>query len=154
MAGLVAVADLDADADGFGELGDGDPVEAVGEEVAGLELFVGADCDLVGVGVDVEDVERVGAGDAEALALAYGEAVDARVMADDFAGGGDELAGGVGEVFALLVEVGLEEGVVVAAGDEADLLRVGLLGEVEAVRRRPSRGRRASASRRAGRGCG
>ena len=37
-----------------------------------------------------------------------------------------------GMVFALLVEVGLEEGVVVAAGDEADLLRVGLLGDGEA----------------------
>src|SRR5271170_1224335 len=49
-------------------------------------------------------------------------------MADDFAGGGDELAGGVGEVFSLFVEVGLEEGVVVAAGDETDLLGVGLLG--------------------------
>ena len=128
----VAMADLDADADGFGELGDGDPVEAVGEEVAGEEIFVGAYGDLVGVGVDVEDVERVGAGEAEALALADGEALDAFVVADDFAGGGDEFAGGVGEVFALLVEVGLEEGVVVAAGDEADLLRVGLRGYGEA----------------------
>src|ERR1700677_3837343 len=96
-----AMADLDADADGFGQLGDGDPVEAVGEEVAGEEVFVGADGDLVGVGVDGEDVERVGAGEAEALALADGEALDAFVMADDLAGGGDELAGGVGEVFAL-----------------------------------------------------
>ena len=71
-------------------------------------------------------------GEAEALALAYGEALDAFVVADDFAGGGDEFAGGVGEVLVLLVEVGLEEGVVVAAGDEADLLRVGLGGDVEA----------------------
>ncbi len=54
------------------------------------------------------------------------------MVADDFAGGGDEFAGGVGEGFALLVEVGAEEGVVVAAGDEADLLRVGLGGHVEA----------------------
>ena len=37
-----------------------------------------------------------------------------------------------GTVFALLVEVGAEEGVVVAAGDEADLLGVGLGGYVEA----------------------
>ena len=61
--GGVAVADLDADADGFafGEVGDGDPVEAVGVEVAGEEVFVGAYGDLVGVGVDGEDVERVGA---------------------------------------------------------------------------------------------
>ena len=54
------------------------------------------------------------------------------MVADDLAGGGDELAGGVGHCFVLLVEVGLEEGVVVAAGDEADLLRVGLVGDGEA----------------------
>src|SRR5882762_9791169 len=40
----VAMADLRADADGFafGEAGDGDPVESVGEEVAGEEICVGA----------------------------------------------------------------------------------------------------------------
>ncbi len=66
------------------------------------------------------------------LALTHCEAMDAGVTADDFAGGGDQLAGGVRELLALFVEVGLEEGVVVAAGDEADLLRVGLGGYVEA----------------------
>src|SRR5712672_3099515 len=54
--GGVAVADLGADSYGFafGEAGDGDPVEAVGEEVAGEEIFVGAYGDLVGVGMDGE----------------------------------------------------------------------------------------------------
>ena len=61
------------------------------------QVVVGAYGDLVGVGVDVEDVEGVGRGEAEALALADGEAVDAGVVAEDFAGGGDELAGGVGQ---------------------------------------------------------
>jgi hypothetical protein len=60
--GLVAMADLDADADGLGELGDGDPVEAVGAELAGHEVFVGADGDLVGVGVDVRG-RRAGSGE-------------------------------------------------------------------------------------------
>ena len=50
------------------------------------------------------------------------------MVADDLAGGGDELAGGVGHGFVLFVEVDLEEGVVVAAGDETYLLRVGLGG--------------------------
>ena len=56
------MADLGADADGFafGEAGDGDPVEAVGEEVAGEEVFVGSYGDLVGVRVDVQDIERIG----------------------------------------------------------------------------------------------
>ena len=51
----VAVADLDVYADAFAgfEVGDGDPVEAVGGEVAGHQVGVGAYGDLMGVGVDV-----------------------------------------------------------------------------------------------------
>ena len=80
-SGDVTVADLNGDAKlfAFVEIGDGDPVEAVGVEVAREEIFVGAYGDLVGVGVDVEDVEGGGRSDAEALALAYGEALDALV---------------------------------------------------------------------------
>src|SRR5271170_3054720 len=45
----VAMADLGEDADGFafGETGDRDPVESVGEEIAREEVFVGADGHLV-----------------------------------------------------------------------------------------------------------
>ncbi len=82
----MAVADLDGDADGLGGLGDGDPVQAVGREPCGEELVVGAHFYLVGVGVNLKDIERVWTADAEALALAYGEAVDAFVVAED--GGG------------------------------------------------------------------
>src|SRR5580692_10224661 len=81
------------------------------------------------VGVDGEDVERVGRCETKALALAYGEALDSLMAADDLAGSGDQFAGGVGELFILLIEVGLEKAVVVAAGDEAYLLRVGLGGD-------------------------
>ncbi len=51
----MAVTDLDvyADAFAFGKIWDGDPVEAVGGEVAGHEVGVGAYGDLMGVGVDV-----------------------------------------------------------------------------------------------------
>jgi hypothetical protein len=58
--------------------------------------------------------------------------VDAGVAAEHFAIGGDELAGAVGQGFALLVEIGLEEGLVVPAGDETYLLGVGLGGDFEA----------------------
>ena len=129
----VTMSNLDGDAEFFAlvEIGDGDPVEAVGVEVAREEIVVGAYGDLVGVWVDGQDVEWVGRGQAETLALAYGEALDALVVADDFAGGGDEFACGVGEGLMLLFEVGLEEGVVVATGDKADFLGVGLGGYVE-----------------------
>jgi hypothetical protein len=58
-------------------------------------------------------------------------ALDAVVVADDLAGRSDELAGGIREGFVLLVEVGFEEGAVVSAGDEADLLGVGFGGDGE-----------------------
>ena len=67
---------------------------------------------------------------AEALALADGEVVNALVLADAAAPAvGDEFAGGVGHGLALLLEVVGDELLVVAAGDEADLLRIGLVGE-------------------------
>ena len=93
------------------------------------QLGVGAYGDAVAVGVDIEHVEGCGGADAQALALADSEVEDAVVMADDLAIGGDKLAGGVREGLALLLEIGGEELLVVAAGDEADLLGVGLLGE-------------------------
>ena len=46
---------------------------------------------------------------------------------------GDQFAGGLGHGLALLLEIGGEELLVVAAGNEADLLRVGLLGEGKAA---------------------
>ena len=46
-----------------------------------------------------------------------------------------------GICLALLFEIGVEELLVVAAGDEADLLRVGLFGERQAELGAPSRGR-------------
>ena len=82
--------------------------------------------------MDCEYVRGLGGGDAETLALAYGEVVDAGVSAEDFAGGSDELAGQVRHGLILLREVGAQEGLVVAIGDEADLLRVGLGGDFEA----------------------
>jgi hypothetical protein len=85
---LVAVADLDSHADGLCGFGDGDPIEAVGGERGGEKLIVGADFYLVGVGVDLQNVERVGTADAEALALAYREAVDAFVMTPEESGRG------------------------------------------------------------------
>ena len=102
-------------------------------KVARGQLGVRADGDAMAGGVDVEHVERRGRADAEALALADGEVGDAFVVADDFAVGRDQFAGGLGHCLALLFEIGGEELLVVAAGDEADLLRVGLLGEGEAA---------------------
>src|SRR6185437_1646727 len=47
--------------------------------------------------------------------------------------GGDELAGGIRELLALLVEISVNKALVIAAGDKADLLRVRLLRQREPV---------------------
>src|SRR5579872_5913559 len=55
------------------------------------------------------------------------------MAADDFARSSDKLAGGVGQLLALLFEVGIDEALVVAAGNEADLLRIRLIGQRESM---------------------
>jgi hypothetical protein len=61
------------------------------------------------------------------------------VAAENFAVGCDQFAGGLRDLLALLFEIGGDELLVVAAGDEADLLRVGLLGERQSALRATSR---------------
>src|SRR5258708_32405786 len=92
-----------------------------------------SDNDLLIRAADLDDVERRTSGHPESLALADGKIVNATVPADDVAVRGDEVAGSVGQGLALLGEVGIDEALVVAAGDKANLLRVGLLGQREAV---------------------
>ena len=75
----------------------------------------------------------------KSLALSDGEVVNAAVLADDFAVGGDQLSGGIGQRLALLGQIGVEKVLVVAAGDKADFLRVGLLGQRQPVLRASSR---------------
>src|SRR6185437_206145 len=88
--------------------------------------------------VDVNDVERRACGHAQSLALAHGEVVDAVMPAEHAPRGGDEFAGGVRELLALLVEIGIDEALVIAAGNKADLLRVGLFRQAEPVLPRQS----------------
>ncbi len=95
-------------------------------------LFSADDHLLVGA-ADLNDVQRRARGDAESLALSDREVVNAPVLADYFAVRGDEVTGGVGQGFALLGEVGVDEALVVAAGNEANLLRVGLFRQRQAL---------------------
>ena len=99
----LAVADAGLNAQAPRERRDADPVGAVAGEAGPVQLGFGADGDVAAGGVDVQHVERVGRGDAEALALADRKVVDALVAAERLAGGGDELACGFGDGFALLL---------------------------------------------------
>src|SRR5713101_6241774 len=100
---------------------------------ARIELFVLADDDLASVSLDLEDVERRAGGDAQPLALADGEIVNARMLADDTPVGSDHLAGSLERRLALLGQVGIKEALVVSPGHETDFLRVRLFGDHQRV---------------------
>ena len=55
------------------------------------------------------------------------------MLADDLAVGRDQFPGRIGQRLALLCQVSVEKALVVTARDEADLLRIGLLGQCEAM---------------------
>ena len=83
--------------------------------------------------INLHHIERQWRAHAEPLALAYSEIRDALVPAQNLAGHGYKLARRLWSSLALLLKVGRDEGLVVASGNEANLLRVRLLGQREAV---------------------
>src|SRR5580693_2268055 len=85
------------------------------------------------VALDLNDVQGRARCHAQSLALADGEVVDSVMLADYLSIGSHEFAGCVGERFAPLGQIGVEKLLVVASGDKADLLRILLGGESEAV---------------------
>ena len=92
---LVAVADFYADAKRLGKRLDGDPVQVAGAEGPRVEQIIGAEDNLIRGGLDLNDIERRACGYSQALALAYGEVVNAGVFANGFARCGNEFAGGI-----------------------------------------------------------
>src|SRR6202012_6106827 len=121
--GLMAVANLGLDAHRSVERRDRNPIQVAGAERLDGRLRLTAYLHLLGRVVYLYDVERRGRGEPQSLALSDGEVVDALMVADHLARCRHQLAGGIGQRLALLVEVGVDELLVVAAGDEADLLR-------------------------------
>src|SRR5579863_8465688 len=111
--GLVAMANLHRHPHRLVKIVDRDQVYAAGAQGARVEMLFPADDDLLISAADLDDVERRAGGYAESLALADGEVVNAGVLAENFAGGGDEVAGGVGQGLALLGEVSVDEALVV-----------------------------------------
>ena len=121
-------SDLGAHLAADGQRLEGDHVG--GDELAGGQQLRRTDDDLAGGGVDVDHVagRAVGRGvlDAQALALADGEAVGALVGADHAAVRVEDLAGRG-------PEVALEEALGVAVGHEADVVAVRLGGDAESA---------------------
>ena len=127
------------------------PAHAQGARV---KLFLITHNHLSGISLDLDHVERRTCRYAQSLALAHGEVVDAAMLAYDFAIGGNQFAGSVGQGLALLRQVGVEKLLVVAAGNKADFLRVGLLGQGQSMLLRPAGAPRASSFHPGERACG
>src|SRR5450755_1662530 len=100
----MAVANLGAHTKGLVKVVDGNPVQSLGAQGLGKKIVRAADHNLAPIAADLQHIERRTGGYAETLALADGEVVDSLVGADDLTAGGNELAGGVGDGFALLLE--------------------------------------------------
>ena len=90
-----------------------------------VEVFLGSHDDSAGVGFQSDDEPGRTAGQAQATPLADGEILYAVMGSQDVAGGVHNLAG-------LFVAALPEELAVVAGGDEADILAIGLVGVGEA----------------------
>src|SRR3984957_525803 len=127
------MANLYRDAHGPEEIFHRDEVHAAGAQRTRVEILFPADNHLLVGATDLNHVERRAGGYAESLALADREIVNTVVLADNFAIGCDQLTRGVGQGFALVGEIGIDEALVVAARDETAFLRVGLLGQGQAV---------------------
>ena len=114
------------------------------------QIVVAADDDALRGGLGGDDIKRLAGGDAQSAALADGEVMDAGMLADNLAIGGDQLAGEIPARDALLVEIGVDEGGVIAIGDEANFLAIGLVGGGDVEARGRARAPPASACRREG----
>ena len=82
---LMTIADLGLALEGAARLDIAKPVHAGSGKPAGQKPLLIPDNDIGGLGEDVQDVSTIPGGDAEALALADGEAFDAIMGSEDFA---------------------------------------------------------------------
>src|SRR5437660_9778439 len=90
-------------------------------------MLVSADDHLLVGSADLDHIKRRPRCHTQPLALAYGEVVDAAVLADDFAAGGHQFASGVGQRLASVCKISVDEALIVAARDETDFLGIRLL---------------------------
>ena len=127
------MVDLYRDSHRLAQLFHSDEIGTLHPQRAGIEFFLVADHHLASVSLDLYYVEWRTSRDAQSLALAHGEVMDAAMLAYDFAVGSDQFARSVRQGLALLRQVSIEKLLVVTAGDKADFLRVRLLGQGQTV---------------------
>src|ERR1700731_4094049 len=96
-------------------------------------MFVTSNNHLLVGSINLDHVKRRTGCYAQALALTNGEVMNAAVLADYFPAGGHQFACSIGQGFATLGKVGIDETLIVTAWDEADFLGVRLFGQSKAL---------------------
>src|SRR4051794_39351879 len=122
---FMAMADLRLHPHWVPKLRNRDPVQLARAQRLRHQLISAAHHDLALSAIDLQNVKRIARRDAKSFALPHGEVVYAVMLADDVAIRRDQLARGVRQGLARLFQISIDELGVIAAGDEADLLRVG-----------------------------
>src|SRR5579864_1941322 len=112
------MTDLDGNSHRLDDVLHGNQVDTARKESAGVEFLIAADNHLPGVSLDLDHVERRSGRYAQALALTHGKVVNAAVLADHLATRGHQFSGGVVKRFSLLRELGIQEALVISAGNK------------------------------------
>ena len=118
-SGFVLVANLYRGADWLRWLRDRNPIDGFDFERRGAQSVVVADDDAIVLRFDSEHVERLAGSEAQTLALADGEIVNAIVAAENFAGFGDDIAVACAKRNFVFRSVGVDELDVVTIWNEA-----------------------------------
>src|SRR5882672_1407903 len=122
-----AYEDLDAIANDALERAVADPVDVAQPDAVHPQRLARPDHDAAAGGIELNDIERRGRGDAQPLALADGEVNDALVPADYMAVEIDDVAGLDRARLQAADDIGVAPG-----RHEADVLAVLLVGDLEA----------------------
>ena len=85
----MAVTDFDGDSHRFAQIFDCNKIDAACAKRARVELLLIADNHLARVALDLDHVERRACGHTESFSLSDGEVVNASVLANHLAVGGD-----------------------------------------------------------------
>src|ERR1017187_1375958 len=131
--GFVAVPNLYLHTHGPRQLRNADPVEQSRAQCASGQLFIGTNRDPMTRWIDLQHVKRGRRAHAETLPLPHGKAGNPLVPPDNLAARRNQFACRLRHLHALLLEIRGQKLLVIPAGDEANLLRVGLLGQHQAA---------------------
>src|SRR5437588_5168573 len=129
---LMTMTDFYGDSHGCAQISRGNEVHALCVQAPGEQLLAASDYYLASVALDLDYIKRRSGGYTQSPALAHCEVVDAMVLPDNFPARGDQLASRVWQRLTLLLKVGIEKTLVVAARDKTNLLRIRLLREGQA----------------------